>query len=272
MLRRTLQYLEPVRDRVLDGAALKLGDTVLDVGCGDGLLGFGALPRVGPQGTVIFSDVSAGLVETCREAATRLGQADRCQFTVGALPDLAGLPDNAADVVLTRSVLIYINDKAAAFRALHRVLRPAGRLSIFEPINRYSLAQPPGQRFGFDVRGAEAAVDKLIEVYRGDAPDADPMVDFDERDLLAHAEAAGFTELRLTLEVEADVRSELPTRDWQTYLRTAPNPTAPTFGEALAALDAPDRATLENCLRPQVEAGTVRNRMAVTYLTAQRER
>lgn len=39
--------------------------------------------------------------------------------------------------VATRSVLIYVEGKEAAFRVFHRVLRPVGRVSIFEPINSY---------------------------------------------------------------------------------------------------------------------------------------
>ena len=42
------------------------------------------------------------------------------------------------DAVTVRSVLIYVAAKAASFREFARVLRPGGRLSIFEPINRWS--------------------------------------------------------------------------------------------------------------------------------------
>lgn len=38
------------RDLVLEGARLRSGDHLLDVGTGEGLIGFGALERLGPNG------------------------------------------------------------------------------------------------------------------------------------------------------------------------------------------------------------------------------
>ena len=58
---RGLEQLRAWRDRVLDNARLAEGETLLDVGCGEGLIGFGALER-GAE-TVFFSDVSQDLVE-----------------------------------------------------------------------------------------------------------------------------------------------------------------------------------------------------------------
>ena len=51
----------------------------------------------------------------------------------------------------TRSVLIYVADKAAAFAAMYRVLRPGGRISLFEPINRLMFPEPPDRFWGYDV-------------------------------------------------------------------------------------------------------------------------
>ena len=61
-----LDRLGPVRDRVLDGAGIRPGDLVLDVGCGDGLIGLGALDR---GARVIFSDISQALLDDCRAIA-----------------------------------------------------------------------------------------------------------------------------------------------------------------------------------------------------------
>jgi arsenite methyltransferase len=65
-----LERLRDVRDRVLDHH-LELGDgaVLLDVGAGDGLIGFGALDRVGPTGRVIFSDISRPLLDHCQALA-----------------------------------------------------------------------------------------------------------------------------------------------------------------------------------------------------------
>ena len=69
------RWLEPIRSKILDNAELVPGDTVLDVGCGDGFLAFGALARVGVLGTTIFGDVSEDLLELCKNAAESMGAA-----------------------------------------------------------------------------------------------------------------------------------------------------------------------------------------------------
>jgi SAM-dependent methyltransferase len=107
-LERTLQNLRPVRDRVLASAEIQEGDVVLDVGTGDGLIGFGALELVGERGRVVFSDVSADLLARCREIAEGTPHGSRCDFLKASADDLAPVADESVDVVTTRSVLIYV--------------------------------------------------------------------------------------------------------------------------------------------------------------------
>ena len=68
-----LTELAEVREPVLRNAAVAEGDSVLDVGAGDGLIAFGALDRVGEPGAVIFSDISHDLLEHCESLARQLG-------------------------------------------------------------------------------------------------------------------------------------------------------------------------------------------------------
>ena len=61
--RTLIETLYPVRDKVLDKARLQPGETLLDVGAGDGLIAFGALQRLGPAGRVIFAEISRDLLD-----------------------------------------------------------------------------------------------------------------------------------------------------------------------------------------------------------------
>ncbi|MFG1677373.1 class I SAM-dependent methyltransferase [Micromonospora sp. NPDC049282] len=109
--------LAAFRDGVLAGADLAADDVVLDVGCGTGLIGFGALARLGPDGHVIFSDVSLDVLDECRRTASGDG---RCSFVVASADDLTGIADASVDVVTTRSVLIYSDRLPAKAKPIRR--------------------------------------------------------------------------------------------------------------------------------------------------------
>src|SRR5262249_55486343 len=115
-----------LRKRLLKKAGLAEGKVVLDVGAGEGLIGFGALEMVGPTGRVIFSDISEALIETMRKAAAEMGVLDRCSFVRAAAEDLSAIASDSVDLVTTRSVLIYVDDKQRALREFLRVAQ-AGR-------------------------------------------------------------------------------------------------------------------------------------------------
>jgi arsenite methyltransferase len=264
---RDLEDLARVRDRVLDSARLEQGETLLDVGAGDGLIAFGAFDRVGSDGRVIFSDVSEDLLEHARALAVAAGVADRSEFLRASADDLGAIDDASVDVVTTRSVLIYLDRecKRAAFAEFHRVLRPGGRVSIFEPINRFGYPQPPGWFCGYDLRPIADLVARVLAVLSPD--EENTLIDFDERDLLRWAEEAGFFPIRL--EYEADVKQgSWLAGSWDSVLRMAGNPLVPTLEEALDRVLTPDeRARFEAQLRPLVEADAAQGRAAVAYLS-----
>ena len=268
--RMLTEVLYPVRDAVLDKAGLRPGETLLDVGAGDGLIAFAALDRLGPDGQVIFADISRDLLDHCRDAVLAQGLLDRCSFVRASAGDLAGIAAESVDVVTTRSVLIYVADKDAALREFHRVLRPGGRISLFEPINR--LQREPGRFYGYDVRPVARLAGKVVAFYQSIQPPGDnPMLDFDDRDLVRQAEAAGFPEI--DLELRFRVRAWKPPCPWEQFLRTSANPLIPTFGEAMdRALSPAEIAEFTAALRPLVEAGNGTERSVFAFLTAVKDR
>lgn len=269
--RRTLEFLAPIRDRIIDNARLARGARVLDVGCGDGLIAFAALDAVGPTGRVIFSDISADLLERCRELAQAAGVLDRCQFVEASASDLSAIEDRSIDAVTLRSVLIYEGDKAGAIREFKRVLRPGGRLSLFEPINRFASPEPADRFHGYDVSAVIEIAAKLKAVYeRRQPPESCPMLDFDERDLLALAEDAGFHEIHMRLDADVeDARSSPWQLSWDAMRRSAFNPMAPTLAEAMGeALTTEESERFAAHLGPLVDAGNGEVRRASASLWA----
>lgn len=259
-------FLYPVRDRVLDNAALAEGETLLDVGCGDGLIAFGALDRT-ESGHVIFGDISADLLALVAELAQQMGSQARCRFVQASAADLSPIPDASVDVVTTRSVLIYVKEKQAAFDEFYRVLRPGGRISLFEPINRFGKPAPPHSFMGFDLASVPELIARITAVYEELQPaDSDPMIDFDERDLLRQAEAAGFHTIQLELRARIGPQEKIK---WENLLHTAGNPRIPTVAEAMAQVLSPaEQERFTAHLRPLVEAGQGTLRRASAYLWA----
>ena len=214
---------------------------------------------------MLFSDISEDLLDHCRSAAAeRLG--DRCRFVLASADSLTEIADGSVDVVTTRSVLSYAKGKAQALRAFYRVLRPRGRISVFEPIN--VLMRDPDRLLGYDTTPVRPLAAKLKAFYYSiQRPDAEPMVDFDERDLLRHAERAGFTSIDLELRVTV-MNGKRPV-PWERALRMSGNPLVPPLGEVLDHLLSPQEiAEFTAHIKPLVESGAGRERQAHAYLAA----
>ena len=231
--RRMLNVVENYRDRVLDGALLQPGMTLADVGTGDGLIAFGAIARVGPSLRVILTDISQPLVDHVEQLAIQRGLREQCTFVQGSADKLTGISDANVDVVTTRAVLTYVQDKAQAFREFFRVLKPGGRISLAEPIFQDDAIdacqltnlvekQPNHPEIGFL---------RLAHRYRASqfpsTPAAlmqSPITNYNERDLYRFARDAGFVNIHLELHI--DLRAALPIT-WEAYLDVANHPWAP---------------------------------------------
>ena len=265
----TLDFLAPIRDKVLENARFSNGETLLDVGCGDGLIALRALERTRTS-KVIFLDISQDLLDHAQAAVGWMGDLFRASFVCASADDLSQIASGSVDVVTTRSVLIYVADKAQCFREFYRVLKPGGRISLFEPIARFGSPEPAHQFWGFDVTPVQEIAAKILAVYRKIQPlDSDPMLDFDERDLFNLATEAGFSSI--SLEYQASLHLTTQPQPWETMLNVARNPRIPTLHEAMRqSLTPAEIEAFSAHLKPLVESGQGQARFARTYLSAQR--
>jgi arsenite methyltransferase len=267
----SLEQLSPIRDRVLSEAGPLDGMTVLDVGCGDGLIALAALERVGATGQVIFADVSADLLERAGRSVRDRGLAGRARFVQARAEDLEAIPDESVDVVTVRSVLIYVANKPAAFAAIHRVLRPGGRVSLFEPINQLMYPEPEDRLWGYDISPMIELANRVKREFGGlSDPATSSMRDFDDRDLLRYAIEAGFPEIHLTLNLDI-APGAMRASSFDSFLDGAPNPLAPTLRETIHhALDEQERDQFVAHLRDRFSSTEPTQLWAGAYLAARR--
>lgn len=117
------EHLALATETLLDAAGIKEGDAVLDLAAGPGGAGLAAAERVGPNGTVVLSDVAGEMIAVAARRAHRYPQVSTAVFDQSAI-----VAENAHfDAVISRHGLMFAEDAAKTVQEVARVLRPAGR-------------------------------------------------------------------------------------------------------------------------------------------------
>jgi len=119
----------PFAAPVIDAAALRAGDRVLDVACGTGVVARLAAERVGTDGTVVGIDGNPGMLQVARRTASSGTTIEWHEASADGLP----LTDDTFDVALCSLGLQFFADKVGALTEMGRVVVPGGRIVIGVP-------------------------------------------------------------------------------------------------------------------------------------------
>jgi SAM-dependent methyltransferase len=136
----------------------KPGDTILDVAAGVGDTGFAAAAKIAPEGRLISTDFSSGMVDAARQRAEELGVTNAEFRQLDA--EKMDLEDDSVDRVLSRWGYMLMADPAAALRETRRILREGGPLAC-------AVWGPPE-------RNPWAALPAMALVQRGHMPPPEP--------------------------------------------------------------------------------------------------
>jgi SAM-dependent methyltransferase len=137
-----------VRDRLLDALKLAGTEKILDAGCGRGLMTIGAAKRL-KSGRVTGVDVwnpqdlSGNSIDAAKANARVEGAADRVRFETCDLRKLV-FPENNFDVAVSFTAIHHLPEsdwQDQAVREMYRVLRPGGRILIFDTFHTGRYAE-----------------------------------------------------------------------------------------------------------------------------------
>jgi ubiquinone/menaquinone biosynthesis C-methylase UbiE len=124
--RRRLDFAEAT-ERMLEAAELGPGNHVLDVAAGTGDQSILAARRVGPDGSILATDISADMLGIAAQVAQQEGLTNIATRVMDA--EYLDLEDNAFDAVICRLALMLIPNVQQALREIRRVLKPGGKLA-----------------------------------------------------------------------------------------------------------------------------------------------
>lgn len=147
-------------------AAIKEGETVVDLGSGAGFDCFLAAKRVGPTGRVIGVDMTPEMLSRARRLAEQ-GEYTNVEFRLGEIEHLP-IADGVADLVISNCVINLSTEKPSVFAEVFRVLKPGARLMVSDIVLEGELPEAvtnDGEAYSACIAGAIAR-DRYLAMIR----------------------------------------------------------------------------------------------------------
>ena len=119
------------REAYLRCIDLPPGASVLELGCGTGVVTRAIAARDGYSGTVTGIDQSPDFIAAARRLAAEDGVGDRVEFVVGDAHEL-DLPAASFDAVVAHTLISHVRDPLAVLAQAARVVRPGGAVAVFD--------------------------------------------------------------------------------------------------------------------------------------------
>lgn len=115
--------------RALELLAPQAGARILDAGCGIG----GTVRRIAVDHAcdVVGIDLTPGYIAVAEALTARTGLSDRCRFHVGSVTDLP-FDSGGFDAAVSFHVAMNIEDRAAFYDSVARVLKPGAQFCVFD--------------------------------------------------------------------------------------------------------------------------------------------
>lgn len=107
---------------------LQPGENVLDLGCGRGEETLQAAELVGENGFVWGLDLTPKMIERAQERRLQASLTN-VNFLLASM-DTVPLEDDSLDAVISNCAINHVEDKAAVYREIFRLLKPGGRFVV----------------------------------------------------------------------------------------------------------------------------------------------